>query len=743
MRRGKRPVSEEEHPCLWRHALAQGLAHGAIGGLCASLLDMAVTGASEEEIPLDLSAALGIFAFDSIPWVAASVLVALVLCAVAPSVVQDPRAALLSGLRRLWPEDAARRARDGAALLAWAVAAGCFLIMAYLLALTVFESVRTTTFAAAAVSLLSLPAALLALGLGHLLARRARSLVMTMPKVANFASPLVSLLVCICGIAVVLALKASAVQDVLAATDLSPYWIATAGLAACLTSALVARWPRTARLGVAFGLPGLMLLSAILVLAAVGHDNDSRILVTTRARLAPLGYRAFKVLLDFDGDGRLSMYGEGDCAPFDPSGYSGAIEVPNNGIDEDCDGEDLDLTVSSGKPRWDFVVPGEARGRYNVVLLSIDAVAPAHMSLYGYHRPTTPFIEELARQGVWFPWAYSQGPSTRLAFPAMWTSRYDSQIAHAIGARIPLELLPANLTMAEVLRSAGYRTIAVLPVKFISEWKGIAQGFDVVNTDPVDDYKAPVFHNADKVTEAALGELTKVASAQPVFLWLHYFDPHGPYTPPPVGPRYGGREEDIYDAEMAYTDAEIRRFVEGLWKVLPRDRTILILTGDHGESFDPAHPNWHHGFDLHSSVLHLPLLVVAPFLKPLKVEMPVTTMDLLPTLVNLLDIKGDFQFEGASLVPQLFGEPPDEHRAVFHEFYLNENIYHKKRALQHVAIRTWSMYLIHDLTNNTYQLYRYRTDPFETENLYSVMPEAAAVLRVELARFAARVARGQ
>ncbi|MBM4394702.1 MAG: sulfatase [Deltaproteobacteria bacterium] len=727
----------------YRDRFSQVFAGVAVAAAAAGLLDAARTlWAEGAEEPV--AAALAILGFDAAAVLAAGTPIALLLALIAPAATADPRAAAGRLLRAAWPADPCERAEAGASLLVRGAAAGALVGLTYLAALAVFESVRTPTFAAAAVALLVLP---IAAGVGvaaRALASRARAAAARSPTVRGIVSPLLAIGLAATAVAGALALKGEAVRDVVSATDLGPWWIGAASVAAGLATTLagrVARWPNAARTAVVSGLPAALLAAWVLVLAWVGHDNDTRLVVTSEGRLSPIAYRTLKTLLDVDGDDRLPFFGEGDCDAFDADRYSGAIEVPNNGRDEDCDGDDLDLSFPERKPRWDFPVPAVGPGRWNVVLLTVDALAPPHMSISGYHRPTSPFMDGLARSGVWFPFAYSQGPSTRLAIPAMWMSRYDSQIATPVAAKIPLEILPSNLTMAEVLKGAGYRTVAVLPAPFFRDWKGSTQGFDVVNAEAVDHYVKPVWHNGDKVTDAALGELARAAGTQPLFLWVHWYDTHGPYTPPPGGPDWGTSEEDVYDAEIAYTDGQIRRFVEGLWKALPEDRTILILAGDHGEAFDPAHPKRHHGYDLHSSVLHVPLLFRAPFLRPATVDMQVTTMDLLPTLVNLLGIKGSFAFEGTSLVPQIFGEPPDEQRVVFHQFFLNENVHHKKRTLQHVAARAWSLYLIHDLTNNTFQMYRYRTDPFESENLWARMPEAAAILKAELARFTARVTR--
>ncbi len=483
-------------------------------------------------------------------------------------------------------------------------------------------------------------------------------------------------------------------------------------------------------------------MAFVATLAWAGSDNAVRLIASQRAEVAPWSLALVKRALDFDGDGLLSFLGEGDCAPFDARRYPGAPEVPDNSVDEDCDGTDLDLQFAeeSRRPRWDHPLPGSGCPDCHVVLITLDAVAPARMDLYGHDRETLPFLRRLASESIWFRYAYSQGPSTRLALPSLFTSRYDSQIKRAVGARIPLEILPENLTLAEVLRTQGLRTIAVLPTAYFEKWKGLAQGFDEVVTDAITHYRAPGYHNAEQVTDAALAAVRRARGAR-LFLWVHYYDPHGPYTPPPTETRFGTSDPDIYDAELRYTDGEAQRLVEGLDRLLGSDRTLLIVTADHGEAFDPAHPKKHHGLDLHSTVLHVPLMVRAPFLAPRVVDSPVTTMDLLPTVVNLLQVPGDFAFEGTSLVPWLFEGDAGRERIVFHMYYLPENVYHKKPRFQQVAVRTPALSLIRDFRNNTLQLFQYRLDPFETRNLATVMPEAAETLAGEIVRFMARVGR--
>jgi arylsulfatase A-like enzyme len=728
------------------------LAQACVAALATGLADAAMTLAFGDGLDAARVAgvAVAVIGFDAFVVLAASVPVAAVLALLAPATMAAPRDAVARAARSLWPADPATRARKGIAWLAGASGAAAFLGAINLAALAVIESVRTTTYAATAVAGLALAIGAVVLVLAVAATRRLAAAVPALPRGAwRVPSPLAVVALAAAGTGAVLLAQRENVAAVVGATPLhGPLVLAGGIVAGALASLLppVASWRRMLRLAVVSGIPLLAVAATVATLFWVGADDTVRRVVSTGGCLSPSAYRALKSVLDVDGDDHLPFMGENDCEPFDPWIHAGAPEVPNNGIDEDCDGTDLDLTYSEEalKPRWDHPVPPGIGRRPSVVLLSIDAIAPSHMASYGYSRETTPFLDSLASVSMLFTDAYSQGPSTRLAIPSMFTSRFDSQIEYPVVPRQPHELLPGNLTWAEVMRAAGYRTVAVLPWAFFRDWKGVTQGFDRVNQDPVDKYKAPLYHNAAQVTDAALAEVRAVAGqSQPVFLWVHWFDPHGPFTAPPEGtaPAFGDSEVDVYDAELAYTDAEVRRFVEGLDAALSPSNTVLVVTGDHGEAFDPAHPKRHHGYDLHSMVLHVPLMIRAPFVAPAKITMPVTPMDLLPTFVNLLDLPGTFAFEGQSLVPQLLGGPADDRRVTFHEFYLPENVYHKKPALRMVGVRTASLYLIQDLSNNTFELYGYRQDPTEGDNRVDEMPEAASILKNELARFMARVAR--
>jgi arylsulfatase A-like enzyme len=648
-------------------------------------------------------------------------------------------------ISRIWPESPGQRLRSGARLLATFLASALFLLVVFALASTYINNMRTTVYAATACAISGLAVGQLLVGTMRLALERMDDALPRNPPewLANTFSPLASIGAGAVVTALGLILVRDWISDIIDAVHLAPWILAgSAGMLGLLSgmSRPLTECSRILRILAKGGAQAVVLLAFLATLLWFGNNNTTRHILSSRGLASPVAYELVKAALDFDGDGYMSFMGEGDCHPFDPRRHPGALEIPDNGIDENCDGQDLAIgdLEADGTSRWDHPVPPAIRLPWNVVLVTIDALAPARSSLGTNPRSTTPFLKELAGTAAWFTHAYSQGPSTRLSVPSMFTSLYDPQIPRNADRRIPLEILPEARTMAEAFREAGYRTTAVVPTSYFSRWKGLLQGFEEVETQAIKHYVKPVLHNADAVTDTALDALRRGAD-KPVFLWLHYYDPHPPFTPPPGGPDFGSASVDIYDAEVAYTDREIRRFVEGMRTLLPPERTILIVTGDHGTAFDAAHARRHHGHDLHSAVLHVPLLIKAPFVEARRLDMPVLTMDLFPTLANLLGFPGDLDFEGTSLLPQLMGEPEVVDRVVHHMFWLPENRYHRKPPLRQASIRTRDYHLLRDPTNQTTRLFRYRSDPSEMTDLSEELPDVTQILETALRRWRDRV----
>lgn len=470
----------------------------------------------------------------------------------------------------------------------------------------------------------------------------------------------------------------------------------------------------------------LLAVSGVRAITLSPQEQGAREMLGEHLLASRLALTLLRPILDMDRDGYLSMFGGGDCRPFDPNVHPGAIDVPHDGIDQDCADGDLDIDTLDLWGKWRYPVDGHIPKDLPIVLVTIDTLAARHTSLLGYHRLTTPNLRRFARNAVLFENTFTQGPSTRLSFPAMFTSRWDSQIARRLEGKHPYPLEPSNLMLAEVLRDAGYDTAAVLPASYFktSRWKGLTQGFNRVVEGPALAWGATNDHTADRVTDAALN-LLKQERKKPLFLWAHYFDAHSPHVPPSDVKAFGQLEEDIYDAELAHTDRQVGRLLDGIEKAYDGD-VLIIVTGDHGIGFDlPRHEKRHYGQDISTVSLHVPMIVRAPFVRPRRVKGTVTTLDIVPTIVNLLGLRGPFPFEGVSLVPELIDGRDSRPAVTFHQFYIHESLWKGNDPLRQISVRDGQWDFILDRTTGEAWLYDWQWDYHERQNLLEERPDIA------------------
>jgi choline-sulfatase len=485
------------------------------------------------------------------------------------------------------------------------------------------------------------------------------------------------------------------------------------------------RAPRGVR-ALAAGLTALLVAGALASLYPWPGELYARRVAEQRSRAGVVAYGTLKLAFDVDRDGYIPLVSGGDCAPYDPSVHPGAVDIPGNHKDEDCDGSDLDPGVLPTLGTIDHPVPSEVPYRPPIVLITVDVLAAAQLGTLGAARSSLPQLDAYAQRSALFERCFVQGPSTRLSFPALFTGRWDSQIDQKPVGHHPYPLDPSEHTLAEVLREHGYDTLAVLPDPYFaaSHWQGITQGFGRVVESP---FAAPVpSHTGARVTDAALAELGRQRS-RPLFLWVHYFDAHGPHEQPEGMPVTGKEADSVYRAELSLVDRELGRLLQGLESTLPN--ALVIITGDHGTAFDePRHAKLGYGFDLSTAVLHVPLIVHAPFVTPHRVAAPVSSLDIFPTLVNLLRIRGKLELSGVSLVPELLENRAARPALVMSQFFLPERAWTDNDPLVHVGLRTERFNLVHDRAADFYELYDYRNDYFERRDL-SVEPAYQDTLR--------------
>lgn len=454
--------------------------------------------------------------------------------------------------------------------------------------------------------------------------------------------------------------------------------------------------------------------------------------------LGRLGSQLVLNALDVDRDGIAYGFGGGDCAPFDSRRSPRAVDVPGNGVDENCDGEDLDPKLAGDfRGRIDFKRPAGFPDRPHVVLISVDALAPRHIGAFGAApragvTDVAPRLSKLDGESVSFHACFAQGPSTRLSVPALFTSRYDSEIKRRLKGRFPYEIMPENQTLAELFQARGYHTAAVLPERYFlpSNWRGLAQGFKSIDGSPAGVLTSTVPHNAKEVADAAIAVFTPRApnpddpgdanawdGHAPLFLWTHFYDAHWPHDQPADVPVYGDSEESRYDAELTLVDRHLGRLLDAIDARLGPN-TLVIVTADHGVGFDsPRHAKYGYGHDLSSVVLQVPMMWRHRALKPRRVQTLCSTLDVLPTLANLIGLKPREALRGTSLVPELRGEPPGP-RVLFHQYFVPEQQVRRKEPLMLVVARDERFSVLLDRTHGGYSAWDWREDFNEQRDVW-------------------------
>ena len=353
--------------------------------------------------------------------------------------------------------------------------------------------------------------------------------------------------------------------------------------------------------------------------------------------------------------------------------------------------------------------------RLNVVLVTIDTLRADRLRCYGYSKTETPNLDNLARKGVLFENAVTHTPLTAPSHASMFTGQYPT--VHKVRDTGGFVLQPSNATLAAILQRHGWDTAAFIGASVLKRRFGFNQGFTVY-----DDQMAKPERRADEVVDHALQWLDS-QSGKPFLLWVHVFDPHLPYDPPP--PFREKYSESPYDGEVAYTDQQLGRLFDQVAKKSAPENTLIVVLADHGESFS-EHGEYAHGVFLYDTTLRVPFLIAGAGVPAgLSVKQQARTIDLLPTLLELIGSEVPQNVQGVSLAPAFRG------KSVATDWSYAETLFPKINMgwaeLRGVRTNQWKY-----IRAPRPELYDLINDPAETTNVIANHPDEAKQLEAKL-----------
>jgi arylsulfatase A-like enzyme len=402
--------------------------------------------------------------------------------------------------------------------------------------------------------------------------------------------------------------------------------------------------------------------------------------------------------------------------------------------------------------------PGKVKAP-NVLFVVLETLRKDHLELYGYRKSTAPNLTRFAESSLVFDNAVVQANWTIPSVATMFTSLYASSHKFIVQHGEASVLSPRIPTLAEVLKLHGYKTGAFQTNMFLTRASGIAQG--------IDDYERKDAVAADHVVAGAIRWLQENQEA-PFFLYLHFWDPHAPYTPPPgLEQKFMEDEKDIapesffaelyehiflyengtlirdlnryrasYDASIWSMDYEIRKLLQYLDGQGLTNNTLIVFVADHGEEFGD-HGGLDHGYNLYEYMVGVPLIVRFPEGHAGRVGARVGAIDLAPTILDYLGIEAPPMYQGRSFL-HLAENPGGKHKPL--EFCQGNGVGNVKEHRFGLDIEQQCVYegrykLIRSSPTGTIELYDLIEDRREQHNLASSKPAVVRKLIADLDAF--------
>ena len=361
----------------------------------------------------------------------------------------------------------------------------------------------------------------------------------------------------------------------------------------------------------------------------------------------------------------------------------------------------------------------------NLVVVTLDTTRADRLGCYGFAGVETPYIDALAREGIVFDHATSTVPLTFPSHSSLFTGLVPPH--HGVRDNGGFFLDEAKTTLAERLKQAGFATGAFVAAWVLESKWGLAQGFDTYSDKfDLSKYKVvslgTVQKPGDEVMSDALAWLERVKQRR-FFAWVHLYDPHTPYEPPePFAARY---PKQPYLGEIAYTDHVVGRLTTWLREQGLLERTVVILTADHGESLGD-HGEATHAYFVYDATTHVPLIVRTPWSLRGRRSLQVSGVDLTPTVLDLVGLPPPEGLDGRSLLRLVQHPGADLPGLAYAETYFPR--YHF--GWQHLRAIRSRAYKYVDAPEP--ELYDLAQDPGETKNIYRAFSRRGEEMRLRM-----------
>lgn len=358
-------------------------------------------------------------------------------------------------------------------------------------------------------------------------------------------------------------------------------------------------------------------------------------------------------------------------------------------------------------------IPGNNGKGMNIILITLDTVRADHIGVYKKgEKSFTPNIDKLANEGVLFEHCVAHSPLTLPSHVSILSGTYPlyNQVRDNGSFLVPQELK----LISEVFKDNNYSTSAFIAAFVLHSKWGLSQGFDNYSDDfDLSKYKnislSTIEFKAEKVLNKAKTWIKENKKVK-FFSWIHLYDPHFPYSPPP--PFDDEYKDDLYKGEIAYTDFMLGKFIEFLKNEGILDNTIIIITGDHGEGRGD-HEEELHGFFIYESTIHVPTLIRAPFKYSINnYKKTMEHVDLMPTILDIAGLPLPEFCQGRSLLGELNGKEPEKNDIAYTETYY-PRFHYGWSELKALYLDNYKFILAPKP-----ELYDISTDKSESDNIY-------------------------